>query len=208
MLTCESLYVIISFMIEAAEYRHPDFMSSQIETQVRRYIDFEFHTKIGISKDMFKDQALSLLSLQPEEFSGRYDLPVVAIGSVIPIAEQYQMLGINYMIGEYQVENERRDIPDRPYLVWMNDGRSNFNRSVLEVRSNYLENERGADIYDGIGLYLSDPSLVKSHYVELPGSRLDSENVPCLGLWMGWPGLARDWVGHADFKWGSATCGK
>lgn len=202
----ESHRTIEPFTLEA--------LQAEIEGQTQRYKELEFHKhkKMRMSAGKFKDAIMSLSIAQPEKFVGHLDIPTLAFGQ-IPAKDQCELAGINYYLRGFKVSDWQEDpggwrTPGNIYMNWMYDGGKNLKTAVSTVRANLLKDTRGATEYDGIGLYVARPEILKDHYVDLPGTSVGSDNAPYLSLFNGRPGLLCRWVDNADGKFGSALCGR
>ena len=147
---------------------------------------------------------------QPEQFKRRFDIPVI-VETRVPLKRMLKLAGIvtyfdvdsikDWDEGEFKT-------PSTPYTAWVNDGTSNLNKSVKAVRESLKSDERGANIYEVIVLYLRDPKILNHHYLDVPGSRVDSDDAPSLHRWVGRPGLYRSFVDVALPRYGSVVAGK
>lgn len=185
----------------------------EIERQALRYSELEFHKhkKLRMSKGKFKDAIMSLVISQPESFVGRFDIPSIAFGQ-IPSKDQCELAGVDSYLDGLEVSDWQEDpggfrTPDKIYMNWMYDGGKNLKTAVSTVRANLLKDTRGATYYDGIGLYVARPEILKDHYIDLPGTSVGSD-APDLSLLRGRPGLHCHWVGNAFDRFGSALCGR
>ena len=88
------------------------------------------------------------------------------------------------------------------------DGTVNLKKSVEAVRKKFVQDERGATIYDGIALFVARPDILNDHYVDLSGTQVGSDDAPSLDLWSGGPGLHYYGVDSANPRFGSASCGR
>ncbi len=190
----------------------PEALDAEIERQVRRYQELGFHKRLKMSAGRFKDSVMGLVVPQPEAFRGRFDIPVVAFGQ-IPAKDQARLVGIDYWLEGLKVSDWEKDpqgykTPEMSYLTWMQDGRVNLKRAPLDVRNSFATDERGATQYDGIGLYVARPQVLQDHYIDLPGTDVESGSVALLNLLGGGPELRSDLADSAAPNWGSASCGR
>lgn len=172
---------------------------------------------------------MKLVTPQPERFKDRFDIPVIVFGQ-IPVEDQARLVGVDDYLAGLRVRDWKKDsreyiTPKRAYMTWMQSGSKNLKRSVERVRSTLCPDERGATVYDGIGLYIARPNILKDHIIDLPGTsvwhrRLTDYHVehreiqawsgwaPCLELSNDRPKLESFLPTDASPKSGSATCGR
>lgn len=81
-------------------------------------------------------------------------------------------------------------IPSKPYGTWVQDGTRYVNRRPMDVREELESGERGGTHWDGVGLAILRPDMVKSGSWDLIGSEVDSGHLPCLRWWGARPGFA------------------
>jgi hypothetical protein len=199
--------------ISGTEVLARGFLEAEVERAVVGYREAGFATQLGMSPDGFKDSIMGLIAAQPEVWRGRFDKPVVVIGTQIPVENQYKMLGLNYLLGGFQVSDWEEDpggykTPEVSRLVWIQDGRVNRGRSVNDVRSNMATDERGATIYDGVGLYVSDPDVLDDHFVAFPGTQIESGSAPAFDRWLDGPKVGASVTSYTSHYFGAATCGR
>ena len=122
--------------------------------QSQRYIDFGFHTKLGLTEEEYLD-SLPKFEPQPEAFNGRFDIPVIVETRILP-QEQAALAKLNYYLGELKIGtgvktriNTKLQISLIPHGCRME---GNLNKSVENVRKALAKDERGATIFDGIAL--------------------------------------------------------
>ncbi len=161
-----------------------------------------------------KEYSLSLPSftLQPVAYKNRFDIPLL-VERRIPVARQCELAGVTYFLGGLNVRDWSEDpqgykTPEKPYVTWVQDGSANLDRSVENVRSRFVEDERGGTEFDGIALYIAHPEILENHYTDLPGTSVGPGGTPWVGLWDGEPKLDYDWVGAAAPGFGSVSCGR
>jgi hypothetical protein len=189
-------------------------LTQELERIAAKYQDMEFHKHrtLNVSKGKLKDKIMELVNPQPECFKGRFDIPVIVFGQ-IPAEVQAKLAGVKYYLKGLNVRDWEEDprgyiTPERAYMTWMQPGRKNLLRSIERVRSTLDPDERGATIYDGIGLYIARPNILTDHYVDLPGTSVGSDRAANLGLRGGGPRLSDGFTGNAAPGFGSATCGR
>jgi hypothetical protein len=175
-------------------------------------MEFHKHSTLRVSAGRLKDMIMDLVNPQPESFKGRFDMPVIVFGQ-IPAEDQAKLAGVKYYLKGLNVRDWEEDprgyrTPKGAYMTWMHDGRKNLLRSVEIVRSTLDTDERGATIYDGIGLYIARPNILTDHYVVLPGTSVGSDRAADLGLRDVGPRLGVGFTGNAAPGFGSASCGR
>jgi len=154
-----------------AEALRMNEIKAEVEKQVLRYQEFGFPKKLKMTNEKFKDQIMGLVAPQPEKYKGRFDIPVIVLGSKIWAGQQYKSIGFNYNVLPIGIENyDPRGYQDSrsPHFVWMQDG---TDKSASGIKWNSFHNdERGANVFDGVGLMIARPDLLEDHFVVLPGS--------------------------------------
>jgi len=185
-------------------------------------LDGEWTRQAGILADLFakelkmtKEQYLDSLpkfTSQQEEFKGRFDIPVIVETRVTP-ERQFQLAGIetffdNTQAKDWDGDSEEYKTPVAPYVTWMQDGTRNLGKSVRSVRKELAKDERGATVFDGVALIITHPDILKKHFIDLPSSRVGSDNAPGVCFWDGRPRLSRSWVDGSSRSYGSASCGR
>ncbi|MCL5439178.1 MAG: hypothetical protein M1268_04320 [Patescibacteria group bacterium] len=186
-------------------------LNAEWKRRAERYIELGFHKELGLSK---KDYLASLpkFELQPESFRGRFDIPIL-VETRIKSQRQAELAGLSYYLSGSAVSDWEGDpmdykTSDVPYTAWMQDGRKNLKRSVDDVRKALEIDERGATEYDGVALWISNPSVLRDHYIDLPGTQVGSGGAPDLARGLGGPRLDYGWAGNGDPRFGSASCGR
>lgn len=188
-------------------------LKAEIERQGKRYKDLGFHKKLKMSVGEFKDHVIGLLALQPEEFKGRFNIPVVCFGQISP-SDQARLIGINNWlelrdgVSDWINDPLGYKTPNATYLAWMQDGNSNLGMSSEEVREGLLDDERGATLYDGIGLFVAHPQILIEHKIGLPGTGIGFEEDVMLALLYGKVGLHSSRLNMSISSMGAATCGR
>lgn len=101
--------------------------------------------------------------------------------------------------------------PKKPYLCLdVEDGRKMLGKSPKQCLQEFKEQKRSElTALEGIILLISFPEILKHHYIDLPGSRIDgSDEVPYVFLGNGdQPELYWNDLANSDDRWGSASCG-
>jgi len=153
---------------------------------------------------------LPKFSPQPETFRGRFDIPVI-VETRIPLARMLKLADIDCYFDSNEVKDWSKGnfkTPEKPYVAWVHDGARNRGRSVEKVRKSLAPDERGGTVFEGITLYLREPKILESHFLDLPGSQVGSAHAPSLRLWVGRLGLGCSWVGGAPPGCASVSCGR
>ncbi|MCK9578734.1 DUF5701 family protein [bacterium] len=94
------------------------------------------------------------------------------------------------------------------YIENVEDGTDMLGKSPDNCDKIFAEQgRRGLTIYEGLALLRDNPDILKDHWIDLSGSRYDSDGVPCLDLDVGGPRLDCSCSGNANSRYGSASCG-
>lgn len=189
-------------------------LTQEVEKIAIKYqlLEFHKHKNLQIPTGRLKDMIMGLVAPQPENFRGRFDIPVIAFGQ-IPAEDQAVRADINYILKGLTVRDWEGDprgysTPNGAYLTWMQDGRKNLRRNADEVRYTLDPDERGSTEHDGIGLYIARPNTLTNHYIGLPGTSVEFESSAALELRNGWPRFDFYLTYSRDPGFGSATCGR
>lgn len=186
-------------------------LSLEWQRQARRYVKLGFHTELGLSPEDYL-ASLPKFEPQPESFRGRFDIPVL-VETRIALFRQAELARLAYYLGGLNVRDWESDpsgykTPDSPYTTWMQDGKTNLGRSVRAVRRTLEPDERGATVHDGVALWIVTPDLLNDHYVDLPGTSVESDFAPYLHQWHGEPEVSYVLVDFALSEFGSPSCGR
>lgn len=203
----------VSPKVPKTETISPQALEAEVERAAVGYREAGFATRLGMSPGRFKDSVMELIAAQPEAWRGRFDKPVVLIGTQIPAGDQYKMLGLNYLLEGFRVSDWEEDpggykTPEVFRLVWMQDGRVNLKRSVNDVRSTLATDERGATLHDGVGLFISDPDVLSHHFVAFPGTQVEPGSAPALDRWLDGPKVGASATSYTNPYFGVASCGR
>lgn len=193
------------------EQRQELNLEAEWSRQTKRFIDLGFHKELGLSEQEYLD-SLPRFGPQPENFKGRFDIPVV-VETSIPVKRQCELAGIEYFLAGLEVIDWTDDpkgyrTPDRPYITWLQDGEKNLNRAVEAVRKELAKDERGGTVIDGVAVCIAHPQVLREHFLDLPGTRVGSVFAPYLILCFGGPELHCFWVVDVHPGFGSASCGR
>ncbi len=179
--------------------------------QAQKFVELGFHKELCLSEPEYL-ASLPKFEPQPENFRGRFDIPVLVETRIAP-SRQSKLAGLPYFLDDLRVSDWRDDprgykTPDAPYTTWMYDGKKYLGKSVKDVRRALAIDERGATIYDGIALWIANPSVLDNHGIDLPGTSVGSGHAPYLDRWLGAPRVRYRLVGRAHSGFGSASCGR
>lgn len=109
--------------------------------------------------------------------------------NIVSNAKLLDIVVVNgYKVKEYARIGDIQDIVDTPKqarLIWANDGRNRLNVSPRNAEKSFVQGEIGGTARVGLHLLLYYPEILKHHYLDLPGSRYDRVDVPCLSGWFG-----------------------
>lgn len=185
-------------------------LDEEWQRQSTRFVELGFHTELKIKDGEYLD-SLPKFGSQPEAFRGRFDIPVL-VEVRIPISKQCEMTKVQFSLKGLKVvdwsgDPQKYKTPRTPYTIWMQDGTKNLGITVDSVRENLAQDERGATVADGMALYIAKPDVLRLHYIDLPGTQVESGYAPYLDLWYGQPELRYHWADDADSHYGSASCG-
>nr|AQS34449.1 hypothetical protein [uncultured bacterium] len=188
-----------------------DLLNAEWERHASRYVELGFHKVLELSERKYRE-SLPRFGPQPESFKGRFDIPRL-VETRIDVAKQAELVRIRYLLEGYNVRDWEQDprgykTPKLPYVAWMQDGRAYLGKSVASVRRLMATDERGATEFDGIALYIMDHNILEDHFIDLPGTSVESDDAAGLDLWNGGPELNCDWVGGGYSRFGSASCGR
>lgn len=98
-------------------------------------------------------------------------------------------------------------LPDKPYSAWLNVGDTYLGKAPRTVRNNLRQLECGGTEWDGAGLAILRPDIIKTKWFDLPGTSVGSDGVPDLVWWGVRPEFRSHWVGLAFPNFRSLVCG-
>lgn len=152
---------------------------------------------------------LPKFKLQLDNWKGGLCIPIIA-ETRVPLKRMLELAGIDFYFDVDSITDWKEGkftTPKTPYTTWVNDGTFNLGKSVKLVRESLKAHERGANIYEVIALYLRDPEILDKHWLDIPGSQVDSDSVPFLGRWgrKGRPELSRHLADFARPHYGSVV---
>lgn len=173
-------------------------LEEEWQRQAGRFIKLGFNRELDLSAKKYL-ASLPKFEPQPESFSGRFDIPVLVETRIAP-SRQADMAGLPYYFGGLNIRDWESDPSGyrtsiSPYTVWMQDGKKNLGRSVKGVRKTLKPDERGATEYDGVALLIANPTVLKDHYIDLPGASVGSGRaaVSASVVWPAWGELPLGW---------------
>ncbi len=124
---------------------------------------------------------------QPKAYIGRFDTPVIV---QVPVPKKgltlRRMISLSDISDWDNSAGVSVDWPDDPqgfktplvtYTTWLNDGAELPSRSPTAVRKALAPDERGGTVYDGLGLCVSDPTILAKQPLDFPGSHLDENYI-------------------------------
>lgn len=188
---------------------YPEIALKQEWTRQAQKLANLFAKELNFSTPEEYMATLPRFDLQPKEYKGRLDIPVI-VETRVPLKRMLALAGIDTYFDVDLIkdwEKGRFRTPKAPYITWLNDGSANLNKSVANVRVALRSDERGGTDFDGIALYLKDPKILEHHFLDLPGSQVGSGSAPYLGHWDGRPRLDRLFVDDANPRYGSVVAG-
>lgn len=168
--------------IEAVEI-YPEIFPGEWQRQAQNLAKL-FAKELNLTKEWYI-ATLPKLKLQPKEYEGRFDVPVI-VETRVPLKRMLELAGIACGFGVDSIGDWREDqskTPKKPYVAWLSSIVSYRRGSVEIVRKSLQADERGANIYDGLALFLQDPKLLGHpfhRYLDLPGSQVGISKCPYL----------------------------
>lgn len=182
--------------------------------QIRICIGFGFHTKLGITEEKYASR-FPEFPPQPENYKEGLGITPVLVETGISPEDQCRLARIEYVSGGLNRTDWNRTLnnyetPKAPYAAWLEDGRNNLNRKPTDIRKDLetgkSEGFGGTDI-EGLALYMSNPKILDHHFLDLPGTTVESDYSASLFLWNGRPRLSCSFTDHADPRFGSVVRG-
>jgi hypothetical protein len=135
-----------------------------------------FHTQLGLSEEAYL-QTLPKFEPQPEEYKGRFDIPVL-VDPRVDLLDQHKSVNLKGVINRVDLEN-LVEVPDKPYVMWTHDGRRNRQKSVVEAQAGFADDEVGSTQLEVTALFLQHPDVFEGHALYAPNSRSE-RHVPYL----------------------------
>lgn len=124
--------------------------------------------------------SLPRIANQPEEFYGRFDMPVIVQPPTeqLPLSKMLRILKMRTPILEPDdiVSYRSSQTPSEPYIAWLNDYTGNLGRPFQYSREFPEPGARLATVADGLALAIHYPDFLKRNrdiHVGLAGSDLD-----------------------------------
>ncbi len=197
---------------EASVKMYPEISLEQERArQIQGFIKLGFHTELSKTEEEYAARFPEFTS-QPESFKGRMDAPALVETEISP-KRQSELAGIQYVLDglsktDWNLNLKDYTAPEAPYAAWLDDGRNHMNKKVKDIRSKLKSDEIGGTELDGIALYISNPKILEHHFLDLPGTSVESDHAAYLGLWRGRPRLGYYFVDSAFPEFGSVVRGR
>lgn len=179
--------------------------------QIQGFIKLGFHTKLGKTEEEYATR-FPEFSPQSENSKGKLGITPVLVETEIGPKDQCELAGIEYVLGglsraDWNKNLKNYETPKAPYAAWLEDGRNNLNKKPTGVRKNLKADEFGGTELEGIALYISNPKILEHHFLDLPGTAVESDNSAYLDLWYGRPRLDYRFAAFAHPEFGSVVRG-
>ncbi|MBU2613702.1 hypothetical protein KJ925_04595 [Patescibacteria group bacterium] len=153
-------------------------------------------------------ESLPMPKTPPRRISKRFPIPLL-VEARVGLIDTCRLAGLLYDGSEetFVAYDKRRKTITSPYWIRLQDGRMHRGRSARECRKRFARDEVGLTAFEGVALYLQDPTVVERFFVDLPGSvhRRNPDSEAFLGEWDGIPGLYWAWNDHPHPECGSAS---
>lgn len=146
------------------------------------------------------------------EGKGRIPFVIVAQTPELTLAVRMEKVVLDGNVGaSYLAENRVTNldtIPQGHYLaVDVEDGRIMRNTKPSVALAQFKREKRfGGTVNEGISTVTYDPEVLRHHFIDLPGSRCGSGDVPYLDV-LGRPEFDAHWDDDASPNYGSLSCG-
>jgi len=185
-------------------------LDEEWQRQSARFVELGYHTELKIKDGEYLD-SLPRFGTQPEEYKGRFDLPLI-VETRIPWPKQAELAGIgvsDYLRARIDQtspwQGNNQETPDAAYSGWFNNWNQRFTRRIppFDARKKLAADEVGAGPLEGITLQVVHPELTKDgKYFDLIGYQVGSGLVPSLSYWDDRPRLGAHWGddAHGDFR--------
>lgn len=136
-----------------------------------------FAEKLGFSTKEEYIDTLPKIGPRPREFKGILGIPAVPVivETRIDLPEMLDTFRIGTFFDPREIEDWREggyETPRKPYAAWLT---YIPNKSVIEVRANLPEGQRGGIPFDGIALFLTKPHVLNNYSLHFPGSQVGPE---------------------------------
>lgn len=193
---------------EAQETKNRERLDA-FDQQVKTLLDKGYPEAAGMEKDQF----LGYVNPLRDKFEIG-DLIVIP-ERIVSIPKQMSMVKLNGKTG-YTCLNlgvltqaDGVETPNAPYLTRdVENGAAMRNTSPNNCVKQFKKQGRfWFTAEEGIAIVIHKPETLNDHYIDLPGSRYDSDCVPSLWLYDGRPRLDYGRAAYANLEWGSASCG-
>lgn len=208
---------VISNIVEQAPHAELD-LEAEWTRQADNFTLLGFHIERGFEdtdegRQQYRD-TLAKFEPQPEGYKGRFDKPML-VEYQIPWEQQAKLAGVTiagYVAShkdQIQVLTESfRQISEgtNSYTGWFNKwGEGDFPNPIgpFSARRQLSPDLVGGNMFDAIAQQIHFPEDNKdSHYYDIIGVSVESDEVPCLYRWDGGPRLAAYWENDAypDFR--------
>lgn len=150
---------------------------------------------------------------QAQEGEGRIPFVIVPQTSALTLATRMEKVVLDGKTGASHLADNRvtnlDTVPQKHYLaVDVEDGRAMRNTKPSVCLAKFKRDKRfGGTVNEGISLVTCEPEILRHHYIDLPGSRCGSGDVPYL-YECGGPGLSAGWCNAAVPDYGSLSYGR
>ena len=193
---------------EAKEAKNRERLDT-FDQQVKTLLDKSYPEAAGMEKDQF------LGYVNPLRDKFEIGDIIVIPERIVSIPKQMSMVKLNGKTGYTYLnlgvltQAEGVETPNAPYLIRdVENGAAMRNTSPDNCVKQFKKQGRfGLTTEEGIAIVTHKPETLNDHYINLPGSRYDSDFVPFLWLDGGRPGLGYFWADGAYSLWGTASCG-
>lgn len=180
--------------------------------QISKYINLGFHVKLGKTEEEYAKR-FPEFTPKPESSKEKLGIAPVLVETEISPEDQCRLAGIEYISGglnrtDWNKTLKNYETPKAPYSAWLEDGRNNLYRKPADVRKGLKESgEFGGTELEGIALFISSPKILDHHFLDLPGTTVESGCSARLLLWLGRPRLGYHLSDVASPRFGSVVRG-
>ena len=184
-------------------------------TALKKLFDAQAQKAVELSGDEAGIKSLFPLLEQIDkvtEGEGWIPFVIVVQTPILTLATRMEKVVLNGKIGTSYLTDNRvdnlGDIPQGHYLaIDVEDGRAMWNIKPSMCLAQFKQTKRfGGTVFEGISVVTYEPKILQHHYIDLPGSRYGSVEVPCLCEDGGRPLLYAFWLRRADPCFGSLSC--
>lgn len=184
------------------------------EREVDRCIELKFYKELSLTEQQFKDKDFfplpeekpNPLAVIPEIITRKDKRLLLDISTQMSLIEVGGKKGKNYL--DLTIHKDLIEIPDRIHWIYEVEDGSRFAISdpltSPEKEEKILKKEKRTPFatVHGIALIRRFPEILNHHYLDLPGSRCKSSEVPCLRLSYGEPILNAYYADYAISHYG------